>query len=192
MVIFSWYQSIPSLTISHPTPTGDSCQGGLLGGVLKQMKSSIIVKILKKARFSHCLLNKWVAALFICLYMPEVTSVTYVSVNSKPGPSPAHPSCLWGRVFAPLSCPGVLNQSKSSIILKKARFLPAYKWVTALFIYARSEQCDLGPVYTVTNNITNTQRIRIYPGKLKFILVKISPDPGFLHGKNTKESQTQH
>ena len=154
------------------------------------MKSSIIVKILKKARFSHCLLNKWVAALFICLYMPEVTYVS--SVNSKPGPSPAHPSCLWGRVFAPLSCPGVLNQTKSLIILKKARFLPAYKWVTALFIYARSEQCDLGPVYTVTNNITNTQRIRIYPGKFKFILVKISPDPGFLHGKNTKESQTQH
>ena len=43
-----------------------------------------------------------------------------------------------------------------------------------MFIYARSEQCDLGPIYT----ITNTQRIRIYPGKLKFILVKISPDPG--------------
>ena len=32
-----------------------------------------------------------------------------------------------------------------------------------MFIYARSEQCDLGPIYT----ITNTQRIRIYPGKLK-------------------------
>ena len=43
-----------------------------------------------------------------------------------------------------------------------------------MFIYARSEQCDLGPIYT----ITNTQRIRIYPGKLKSILVKISPDPG--------------
>ena len=48
-----------------------------------------------------------------------------------------------------------------------------------MFIYARSEQCDLGPIYT----ITNTQRIRIYPGKLKFILVKILPDPGHLHGK---------
>ena len=43
-----------------------------------------------------------------------------------------------------------------------------------MFIYARSEQCDLVPIYT----ITNTQRIRIYPGKLKFILVKISSDPG--------------
>ena len=55
-----------------------------------------------------------------------------------------------------------------------------------MFIYARSEQCDSGPIYT----ITNTQRIRIYPGKLKFILVKISPDPGRLHGKHAKENQT--
>ena len=53
-------------------------------------------------------------------------------------------------------------------------------------IYARSEHCDLGPIYT----ITNTQRIRNYPGKLKFILVKISPDPGRLHGKHAKENQT--
>ena len=43
-----------------------------------------------------------------------------------------------------------------------------------MFIYAKSEQCDLDPIYT----ITNMQCIRIYPGKLKFILVKISPDPG--------------
>ena len=49
-----------------------------------------------------------------------------------------------------------------------------------MFIYARSEQCDLGPIYT----ITNTQRIRIYPGKLKFIPVKISPD------RQDKENQT--
>ena len=55
-----------------------------------------------------------------------------------------------------------------------------------MFIYARSEQCDLGPIYTVTN----TQRIRIYPGKLKFILVKISLDPERLHGKHAKENQT--
>ena len=55
-----------------------------------------------------------------------------------------------------------------------------------MFIYARSEQCDLGPIFT----ITNTQRIRIYPGKLKFILVKISPDPGCLHGKHAIENQT--
>ena len=55
-----------------------------------------------------------------------------------------------------------------------------------MFIYARSEQCGLGPIYTVTN----AQRIRIYPDKLKFILVKVSPDPGHLHGKHIKESQT--
>ena len=55
-----------------------------------------------------------------------------------------------------------------------------------MFIYARSEQCDFGPIYT----ITNTQCIRIYPGKLKFILLKISPDPGRLHGKHAIENQT--
>ena len=55
-----------------------------------------------------------------------------------------------------------------------------------MFTYARSKQCDLGPIYT----ITNTQRIRIYPGKLIFILVKISPDRGRLHGKHAKENQT--
>ena len=43
-----------------------------------------------------------------------------------------------------------------------------------MFIYARSEQRDLVPIYT----ITNTERIRIYPGKVKFILVKISSAPG--------------
>ena len=43
-----------------------------------------------------------------------------------------------------------------------------------LFIYARSEQCDLGPIYT----ITNTQHIRIYPGKIEIHPGKISPDPG--------------
>ena len=40
-----------------------------------------------------------------------------------------------------------------------------------MFIYARSrsEQRDLVPIYATTN----TQRIIICPGKLKFILVKI-------------------
>ena len=56
-----------------------------------------------------------------------------------------------------------------------------------MVIYARSKQCDLGPIYT----ITNTQRVRICPGKLKLILVKISPDPaGHLHGKHAKENKT--
>ena len=43
-------------------------------GVLNQSKSSVS---LKKSRFLLCLLNKWVAALFICLYMLEVSSETY-------------------------------------------------------------------------------------------------------------------
>ena len=42
-----------------------------------------------------------------------------------------------------------------------------------MFIYAGSEQRDV-PICT----ITNTQRIRIYPGKLKFILAKASSAPG--------------
>ena len=37
---------------------------------------------------------------------------------------------------------------------------------------------------------TNTQRIASYPGKFKFILVKISPDSGCLHGRHAKENQT--
>ena len=88
--------------------------------------------------------------------------------------------------------PGGLNQSKSSIILKKARFLLCLlnRQVAALlknlFMLEVSSVTLIGPIYT----ITNTQRIRIYPGKLKFVLVKISPDPGHLHGKHTKESQT--
>ena len=113
----------------------------------------------------------------------------YVSANSKPDHPPgdprgfAHSSCPRGRAFAPLSwpgvCPGVSNQSKSSIILKKsAIFALSLKQLSSssfhMFIHARSESCDLVPIYT----ITNTQRIRICPGKLKFILVKISSDPG--------------
>ena len=115
------------------------------------------------------------------------------SLTIPPGRPPgfAHSSCPWGRVFAPLSCAGVLNQSKSSIILKKNRFSLCVlnKWVAStfhMFTYARSEQCDSGPIYT----IRNTQCIRIYPGTLKFILVKISQDPGSLHGKHAIENQT--
>ena len=55
-----------------------------------------------------------------------------------------------------------------------------------MFIYARSEQCDSGP-FTL---LQITQRIRFYPGKLKFILVKISPDPSRLHDKHAIEKQT--
>ena len=35
----------------------------------------------------------------------------------------------------------------------------------------------------------NTQRIAIYPGKFKFILVKILPDSGRLHCKHAKDNQ---
>ena len=53
-----------------------------------------------------------------------------------------------------------------------------------MFIYARSEQCDLGPIYT----ITNMQRIRIYSSKLypswsKFHLIQDD-------GKHAKENKT--
>ena len=72
---------------------------------------------------------------------------------------------------------GGLNKSKSSIILKKsATFAMSLKQMGSssfhMFIYARSEQCHLGPIYT----IANTQRIIIYPGKLKYTLVNISPN----------------
>ena len=51
-----------------------------------------------------------------------------------------------------------------------------------MFVYMLdvSSVTDLGPIYT-------TWRIRIYLGKLKFIMVKISPYPGRLHAK---ENQT--
>ena len=103
----------------------------------------------------------------------------YVSVNSKPDHLPPRATPGDSHIlFAPgvgfsLLClaRGVSNQNKSSIILKKKRdfcFVSfSYVW------YARSEKCDLVPIYT----ITNTQQIRICPGKLKFILVKISSDP---------------
>ena len=107
---------------------------------------------------------------------PRPTMLVFnVSVNSKPDLPPpggdprgfAHSSYPRGRVFAPLSCPGVCrggvsNQSKSSIILKKsAIFALSLKQLSSssfrMFIYARSEQCDLVPIYT----IINTQRIRM-------------------------------
>ena len=81
-------------------------------------------------------------------------------------------SLLW---LARGSARGDLNQRKSSIILKKsAIFALSLKQLSSssfhMFTYAKHEQRDLVPIYT----ITNTQRIIIYPGKVKFILVKIS------------------
>ena len=125
-----------------------------------------------------------------------------MSVSSKPDhpPGDSHILVASGVGFSLLClaqgsaqwyAPGVLNQSKSSIILKKsAIFALSLKQMVAapfhMFIYTRSEQSDSGPIYTTTN----MQSIRIYPGKLKFILVRISPDPGRLHGKHAIENQT--
>ena len=53
-----------------------------------------------------------------------------------------------------------------------------------MFTYAGSKQCDLGPIYTTTN--THAQHIRIYPGKLTSILVKVSPDQDVNMPKKTK------
>ena len=110
-----------------------------------------------------------------------------VSVNSKPDhppratPGDSHILVAPGVGFSPRSLArgGVLNQSKSWIILKKsAIFALSLKQLSSssfhMFIYARSEKRDLVPIYT----ITNTGRIRIYPVKVKFILVKISSAPG--------------
>ena len=63
---------------------------------------------------------------------------------------------------------------KSAILAMSLRQLSSSSFHMFMYHIARSEQCDLVPIYT----ITNTQRIRIYPGKLKFILVKISSDVG--------------
>ena len=48
------------------------------------------------------------------------------------------------------------------------------------------ESMLLGPIY----KIANTQRIKIYPGKLEFSLHKISSDSKRLHCKSAKDNQT--
>ena len=85
---------------------------------------------------------------FILVVMYQ--SIPSLTIPFPPPPPQAtpHSSCPWGRVFAPLSRPGVLNQSKSSIILKKsAIFALSLKQMGSssfhMFIYASSEQCDL-------------------------------------------------
>ena len=50
-----------------------------------------------------------------------------------------------------------------------------------MFIYARSEQSDSGSIYTITNTQEFIQ---------EFILIKISPDPGRLYGKDAKGNET--
>ena len=97
----------------------------------------------------------------------------------------AHPSCPRGPVFAPLSCPGVCpgvggfkSKKRFDNFEKSAIFALSLKQLSSssfhMVTYAGSEQCDLVSIHT----ITNTQCIRIYPGKVKFILVKISSAPG--------------
>ena len=67
----------------------------------------------------------------------------------------AHTSCPWGRIFAPLSCPGgggrVLNQNENSKILKKsAIFALSLKQMSSssfhMFIYATVCLLDFGSV----------------------------------------------
>ena len=96
-------------------------------------------------------------------------SIPNLTIPPRATPGDSHILVAPGIGFSLLclargSVPGILNQSKSSIILKKCEFCFVGSSSFHMFIYARSEQCDLGPIYT----ITNTQRIRIYPGKLKF------------------------
>ena len=108
-------------------------------------------------------------------------SIFYASVNSKPDHPP--PLATPGDSHI-LVAPGVrfsffclarglprmvLNQSKSSIILKKrAIFTLSLKQLSSssflMFIYAKREQCDSGSIW---------QGTRIYPGKLKPVLVKL-------------------
>ena len=71
------------------------------------------------------------------------------------------------RGFASGVCPGgVKSKQKSGNFEKKGVF--CLQMSSSSFIYTRSEQCDLLPIYT----ITNTQRIRIYSCKLKSFLIK--------------------
>ena len=111
-------------------------------------------------------------------------SIPSLTISPRATPEDSHVLVAPGVGFSLLclargSARRVSNQSKSPIILKKwAIFALSLKQSSSspfhMFIYARSEQCDLVPIHT----ITNTQRIRLYPGKLKFILVKISSNPG--------------
>ena len=102
-----------------------------------------------------------------------VTTIMYQSIPSLTTPPPhratpgdSHILVAPGIGFLLLYLArGVLNQSKSSIILRKNAISGlSLKQIGSssfyMFIHARSEQCDVCPIYT----ITNTQRVRIYPG----------------------------
>ena len=70
------------------------------------------------------------------------------------------------------------------LYILKFRKLSNQAWTYQVFRYVLEHVS--GPIYT----IINTRCIRINPGKLKFILVKFSPDSGRLHRKYAKENQT--
>ena len=62
----------------------------------------------------------------------------------------AHSCCPWGRVFPPLSCPGIgpgYNFEKGAIFALSLKQMSSSSF--HMFIYARSEQYDLigGPTY---------------------------------------------
>ena len=102
---------------------------------------------------------------FLCpLEVFMYQSIPSLNISQGEPPGLAHSSCPRGRVFYPLSCPGVSNQSESSIILKKsAIFVLSLKQLSSssfhIFIYARSEQCNLRPhlhynKYTAYQNLS--------------------------------------
>ena len=106
------------------------------------------------------------------------------SLTIPPGDSRglAHSSCPRAGFsllcFARGSARGFKSKQKFDNFEKSAIFALSLKQLSTssfhMFINARSEKRDLVPIYT----ITNTQSIRNDPGKLRFILVKISSTPG--------------
>ena len=99
----------------------------------------------------------------------------------------AHSSCPWGRVFAPLSCPGVcqgfarevLNQSKTSIILKTARFLLSLKQLSS-----SSFHIEIHPGKNFTGS--RTKKTKLYS---RFLLLRIYPDSPVHTSANTERIQ---
>ena len=96
---------------------------------------------------------------------PIVCEQTHVLISQ----APQGPHQRWSPMVCDIWEPGFKQMGSSSLVYI------CQKWAVWL-----------RPIYTVTN----TQRIRICLGKLKFILVKTSPGRGHLHGKHAKENQT--
>ena len=116
-----------------------------------------IYQVARAQTLTHFLFHLWSKV----FSFGGVLMIMYQSIPSLTIP-PGDP-----RGFAHSSCPGVgfsllclargvLNQSKSSIILKKsAIFALSLKQLSSssfqMFIYARSEQREFVPIYTVTS-----------------------------------------